>query len=54
MGFFREQSKEQRKNVISTMILSSATLPKLHELTDTIADFKNKFPDVDVDVLWLD
>jgi hypothetical protein len=36
------------KNVISTMILSSATLPKLHELTDTIADFKNKFPDAEV------
>ena len=36
------------KNVISTLILSSATLPKLHELTDTIADFKNKFPDAEV------
>jgi hypothetical protein len=25
------------------MVLSSATLPKLHELTETITDFKNKF-----------
>ena len=26
------------------MILSSATLPKIHELTETIADFKVKHP----------
>ena len=25
------------------MVLSSATLPKLHELTETITDFTNKF-----------
>jgi hypothetical protein len=30
-------------NLIPNMILSSATLPKLHELTDTLEDFKNKF-----------
>lgn len=34
-----------KKNIIPNFILSSATLPKLHELTQTIADFKEKFPD---------
>jgi hypothetical protein len=33
------------ENLIPNMVLSSATLPKLHELTDTIADFMEKFPD---------
>lgn len=33
------------ENIIPNVILSSATLPKLHELTDTIADFKNRYPD---------
>jgi len=32
-----------RENVIPNMILSSATLPKLHELTETIQSFKEKF-----------
>ena len=35
-----------KKNKIPNMVLSSATLPKLHELTQTIPDFKNKFPRV--------
>jgi hypothetical protein len=30
------------------MVLSSATLPKLHELTETISDFRNKFPGSEV------
>ncbi len=30
-------------NLIPNMILSSATLPKLHELTDVLEDFKSKF-----------
>ena len=34
-----------KKNIIPNFILSSATLPKLNELTHTIADFKEKFPD---------
>jgi hypothetical protein len=34
-----------KKNIIPNFILSSATLPKIHELTQTIADFKEKFPD---------
>ena len=33
-----------RENKIPNMVLSSATLPKLHELGATIADFKGKFP----------
>ena len=32
------------ENLIPNMVLSSATLPKLHELTDTVADFMEKFP----------
>ena len=35
-------------NLIPTVILSSATLPKLHELPETIADFKMKFPDAEI------
>jgi len=31
------------ENLIPNMVLSSATLPKLHELTDTVADFSDKF-----------
>lgn len=36
--------KNWLENQIPNMILSSATLPKLHELTDTIHHFKEKFP----------
>jgi hypothetical protein len=36
--------KNWKENIIPNMVLSSATLPKLHELTQTIADFKEKFP----------
>ena len=32
-----------KKNLVPNMVLSSATLPKLHEITETITDFKNKF-----------
>jgi len=32
-----------QQNIIPNMVLSSATLPKLNELSETIADFKNKF-----------
>ena len=35
--------KNWRENIIPNMILSSATLPKLHELTETTEDFKRKF-----------
>ena len=33
-----------KKNCIPNVVLSSATLPKQHELTETIPDFLNKFP----------
>jgi hypothetical protein len=33
------------ENIIPNLVLSSATLPKQYELTETIADFNNKFPD---------
>jgi len=36
------------ENIIPNMILSSATLPKLHELTDTITHFKEKFPEATI------
>jgi hypothetical protein len=36
------------KNNIENMVLSSATLPKIHELTETIADFKDKFPGAEI------
>lgn len=35
--------KNWKENLIQDMVLSSATLPKQHELTQTISDFKNKF-----------
>lgn len=37
--------KNWKDNIIPNFVLSSATLPKMHELTETIADFKQKFPD---------
>jgi len=37
--------KNWSKNIIPNFVLSSATLPKMHELTQTIADFKEKFHD---------
>ena len=37
--------KNWKENIIPNVVLSSATLPKMHELTETIADFKEKFPD---------
>jgi hypothetical protein len=40
--------KNWSENVIPNMVLSSATLPKLHELTETISDFQSKFPDATV------
>ena len=40
--------KNWRENLIPNMILSSATLPKLHELTETTSDFENKFEDAQI------
>jgi hypothetical protein len=36
--------KNWSENLIANMVLSSATLPKLHELNETTNDFKLKFP----------
>lgn len=36
--------KNWQENIVSKMVLSSATLPKLHELTTTIAEFEHRFP----------
>jgi hypothetical protein len=37
--------KNWKENIIPNVVLSSATLPKLHELTHTVSDFHEKFPD---------
>jgi hypothetical protein len=37
--------KNWKENLIPNVVLSSATLPKLNELNETISDFKNKFVD---------
>jgi hypothetical protein len=37
--------KNWTDNLIPNFVLSSATLPKIHEITNTITDFKEKFPD---------
>ena len=37
--------KNWKDNIIPNVVLSSATLPKMHELTQTVADFQEKFPD---------
>jgi hypothetical protein len=40
--------KNWKKNAIPNIVLSSATLPKLNELTETIPDFLNKFPGAEI------
>jgi hypothetical protein len=40
--------KNWKENLIPNVVLSSATLPKCHELTETIADFKSKFPEGEI------
>ena len=42
--------KNWSENLIPNVVLSSATLPKIHELTDTISDFKIKFQDDNAEV----
>ena len=37
-----------KENIIPNVVLSSATLPKLSELTETLPDFLNKFKDSEV------
>ena len=40
--------KNWKKNAIPNIVLSSATLPKLNELTETIPDFLNSFPGAEI------
>ena len=40
--------KNWKKNAIPNIVLSSATLPKLNELTETIPDFLNSFPEAEI------
>jgi hypothetical protein len=37
-----------KNNLIPQVVMSSATLPKPHELTETIADFKNRFDNAEI------
>ncbi len=41
-------NKNWCENAIPNMVLSSATLPKYHELTDVIASFRSKFSRADI------
>ena len=40
--------KNWKENAIPNVVLSSATLPKINELTETIPDFLNIFPGADI------
>jgi len=40
--------KNWTENLIPNIVLSSATLPKPDEITETISDFRNKFPDAQI------
>jgi hypothetical protein len=40
--------KNWKKNAIPNVVLSSATLPKMNELSETIPDFKIKFPNAEI------
>jgi hypothetical protein len=40
--------KNWKKNIIPNIVLSSATLPKLNELTETLPDFLNSFPSAEI------
>ena len=46
--FHKTIRKNWKDNVIPTVVLSSATLPKETELTETIPDFLNKFPGAEI------
>ena len=46
--FHKTIRKNWKENIIPTFVLSSATLPKEHELTETIPDFLNKFPGAEI------
>ena len=43
-----KERKNWKNNIIPTVVLSSATLPKENELPETIPDFLNKFPGAEI------
>ena len=47
-NFHETIRKNWKKNIIPNVVLSSATLPKMNELTETIPDFLNKFKDSEI------
>ena len=47
-NFHKTIQKNWKDNDIPTIVLSSATLPKENELTQTIPDFLNKFPGAEI------
>ena len=49
--FHKTIRKNWKENVIPTVVLSSATLPKETELTETIPDFLNKFPGAEICII---
>jgi hypothetical protein len=46
--FHKTIKRNWKENVIPTVVLSSATLPKENELSETIPDFLNKFPGAEI------
>jgi hypothetical protein len=46
--FHKTIRKNWKENIIPTVVLSSATLPKENELTETIPDFLNKFKGAEI------
>ena len=46
--FHKTIRRNWKENCIPTVVLSSATLPKQNELTETIPDFMNKFPGAEI------
>ena len=46
--FHKTIRKNWKDNMIPNIVLSSATLPKLNELTETIPNFKNKFSESEI------
>jgi len=46
--FHKTIKRNWMENCIPTVVLSSATLPKENELTESIPDFKNKFPNAEI------
>ena len=46
--FHKTIRKNWKKNAIPNVVLSSATLPKMNELTETLPDFLNSFPGAEI------